>query len=293
MIGTPPPLIEQFDDVGGGARRMAAWLIGVLLAASVALWLTVLSASQATSETVALPAIERAIVALTDLDALLGAQGDELAAQAKAGEPVTVGGFPLREVAVPPAEVLVDGEFAIDRLRAALLSRSALRVYASGVAAFEGGEGIALGASMSSFAGGTRMLLQSLSSDNHSTAAVWLWPLGAASLALGALLLAAGAGFGRFIGLGVALIVAAVPVALGSLALRLVVDVAAPGGGDVIVDEFVAIARQFTALPLRNALWTLGGGVAILLPSMVLNAVFDRSFRRPATMEIDAASSGR
>ncbi len=298
MIGTPPPpLIEQFDDVGGGARRMAAWLIGVLLAAAVALWLTVLSASQATSETVALPAIERAIVALTDLDALLAAQRDELAAQAAAGEPVTVGGFPLRELAVPAGEVLVGGEFDIDRLREALLSRSARRVYASGVAAFEGGEGIALGASMFSFAGGTRMLLELLSSDNHSTAAVWLWPLGAASLALGALLLAAGAGFGRFIGLGVALIVAAVPVALGSLALRLVVDVAAPGGGDVIVDEFVAIARQFTALPLRNALWTLGGGVAILLPSMVLNAVFDRSFRRPAAMsvgvDVDAAAGGR
>ncbi len=294
MIGTPPaPPLERFDDPGGGARRMAAWLIAVLLAAAVALWLVVLSASQATSEAIALPAIERGIVALTGLDALIEVQGEQLAAQAAAGEAVSVGGFPVREIAIPAGEVTVDGEFDRERLREAVLSLSARRVYASGVAAFEGGEEIAAEASMFSFAGGIKTLLEALSSDNHSTASVWLWPLGAACLVLGALLLAAGAGFGRFIALGVVLIVAAVPVALGSLALRLAVDVAAPGGGDLIVDEFVAIARQFAALPLRNALWTLGGGVAILAPSMVLNALFDRSFRRPAAIDVDAAAGGR
>lgn len=295
MIGTPPPSpsLDQFDDLGGGTRRVAAWLIGILLAGAVALWLVVLSASQATSTTVALPAIRRGIVALTDLDALLEVQSEELAAQAAAGEAITVGGFPIREVAVPAGEVTAGGEFDLGRLREAVLSRSARRVYASGVAAFEGGDEIAAGASIFSFSGGVKTLLNALSSDNHSTAAVWLWPLGAACLALGALLLAAGAGFGRFIALGIALIVAAVPVALGSLALRLVVDVAAPGGGDLIVDEFVAIARQFTALPLRNALWMLGGGVAIVVPSLVLNAVFDRSFRRPARIDVDAAAGGR
>ena len=274
--------------LGGGTRRVAAWLIGILLAGAIALWLVVLSASQATGEVVALPAIERGIVALTDLDALLAAQSEELAAQAAAGEPVVVGGFPIRDLAIP-----VD----IDLLRAALLSRSALRVHASGVAAFEGGGEITAGASMFSFGGGVKTLLEALSSDNHSTASVWLWPLGAACLALGALLLAAGSGFARFTALGMALITAAVPVAIGSLALRLVVDVAAPGGGDPIVDEFVAIARQFTALPLRNALWTLGGGAAIVVPSLVLNAVFDRSFRRTTTvsgeMDVDAAAGGR
>lgn len=294
MIGTPPsPLLDEFDGLGGGTRRVAAWLIGVLLAAAIALWLVVLSASQATSEVVALPAIERGIVALTDLDALLAVQSEELAAQAAAGEAVVVGGFPIRDLAIPVSEVMAGGEFDIDRLRAALLTRSSLRVHASGVAAFEGGDEIAAGASMFSFGGGVKTLLEALSSDNHSTASVWLWPLGAVCLALGALLLAAGSGFTRFTALGAALIVAAVPVALGSLALRLVVDVAAPGGGDVIVDEFVAIARQFTALPLRNALWTLAGGAAIVVPSLVLNAIFDRSFRRTTTMDVDAAAGGR
>ncbi|HJM76336.1 MAG TPA: hypothetical protein QGI71_10865 [Dehalococcoidia bacterium] len=298
MIGTPPsPLLDEFDGLGGGTRRVAAWLIGILLAGAIALWLVVLSASQATGEVVALPAIERGIVALTDLDALLAAQSEELAAQAAAGEPVVVGGFPIRDLAIPVSEVIAGGEFDIDLLRAALLSRSALRVHASGVAAFEGGGEITAGASMFSFGGGVKTLLEALSSDNHSTASVWLWPLGAACLALGALLLAAGSGFARFTALGMALITAAVPVAIGSLALRLVVDVAAPGGGDPIVDEFVAIARQFTALPLRNALWTLGGGAAIVVPSLVLNAVFDRSFRRTTTvsgeMDVDAAAGGR
>jgi hypothetical protein len=298
MFGTPPsPLLDEFDGLGGGTRRVAAWLMGVLLAGVIALWLVVLSASQATSETVALPAIERGIVALTDLDALLAVQSEQLAAQAATGEPVVVGGFPVRDLAVPASEAMTDGAFDLDLLRAAVLGRSALRVYASGVAAFEGGDEIAEGASIFSFGGGVKTLLESLSSDNHSTASVWLWPLGAACLALGALLLAAGSGFTRFTALGVALIVAAVPVALGSLALRLIVDVAAPGGGDVIVDEFVAIARQFTALPLRNALWTLGGGIAIVVPSLVLNAVFDRSFRRTTTvsgeLDVDAAASGR
>ncbi len=293
IIGEPrPPIFDDFDDPAGGFRIAAIWLFGLLLAGAIAAWLTVFSASQATSEEVALPALERGVTSLTDLDALLDVQRDALAAQASAGDTVTLPGFPLRDVDVPTSAVTPDGTLDVTLLRDALLDRSARRIYTRGVAAFEGGEEIAVDASVLSAAGGIKTLLNLLSSDNHSAASFWLWPLGATALALGALLLATGSGFGRLIALGVAMVVGAAPVLIGGYALRLGLTMLAPDSGDPVVDEFVAIARQLTSLPIRNAMWTAGAGLAIVVPVAIVNAMFENSVRRPQSGDAasDAAS---
>ncbi|MEE8421326.1 MAG: hypothetical protein V3S31_00965 [Dehalococcoidia bacterium] len=280
MIGTPPTLIEDFDDPFAGPRRAAVWLMGALLTIAIALWLALLSAAQATGEQAALPALERGVTVLTELDALVEAQAEALAEQAADGSTVRLAGFPLRDVDVPVDEVTSDGAFDLSLARDAFLSRAAQRIYTRGTSAFEGGDEIAAGASIFSAAGGIKLVLNTLSSDNHGRVTVWLWPAGAACLVLGALLLAAGIGFGRFVAFGVTLILGSLPVLLAALALRFALAVAAPDG-DRVVDEFVAIARQFTALPVRNALWTAGAGLAIAVPVAILDAVFEHSVKRP------------
>ena len=166
-----------------------------------------------------------------------------------------------------------------------LLRIGASRVHTRGVSAFEQGEETPPRSSRLSPSGGIRALLDALSRDNHGTAVLWLWPLGGVCLLLSALLLAAGAGFGRFLALGAALMLAAVPVLLAGLAARLALGFVDAGRDDPLVEEFLAIGRQLTALPIRNALWLGAAGLAVALPAALLGALFDRSIRRTATGE--------
>ena len=129
------------------------------------------------------------------------------------------------------------------------------------------------------------MLLDALSQDNRGTALLWLWPLGGVCLLLSALLLAAGSGFGRFLALGATLTLAAVPVMLAGLAARVALGFVDTGPDDRLVEEFLAIGRQLTALPIRNALSLGAAGLAVALPAALLGALFDRSVRRPAPDE--------
>lgn len=285
MFGEPPPVVDVRDlldepgDVAG--RRLLLWVVGALLTAAAALWLAVLSVAQVTDEQVALPALERGVAALTDLDALLDEQLEAVQKQADAGaDTLTPPGFPIRDTMVQTREVRREDR-VIDRpgLRDELLRIGASRVYTRGVSAFQQGEASPQQSSRLSPSGGIRALLDGLSRDNHGTAVVWLWPLGAACLLLGALLLAAGAGFGRFLALGAALVLAAVPVLLAGLAARLAFGFVDAGPDDRLLEEFLAIGRQLAALPVRNALWLGAAGVAIALPAALLGALFNHSVR--------------
>ena len=288
MIDEPAPPapfdeLDEFDEsVTGTGRRALTWLTGAALAVALALWLGVLSVAQATDERPALAALERGVAALTGVETLLDLQLEAVQEQADAGsETLTVPGFPVRDAGVPAADV-TRSDGSVDRalLREALLRKSARLVHTRGVSAFREAGGETEAASRLSVSGGIRTLLNGLSSDNHGTAVVWLWPLGGACLLLGALLLSLAGGLGRFIALGAALTAAAVPVLLAALAARLALGFV--DAGEPLVEEFVSIGRQLAALPLRNALWVAAAGVAVALPAAVLNAFFERSVRRPA-----------
>ena len=291
MVGAPPPAapFDDFDDfderAAGSGRRALTWLTGAGLAVALALWLGVLSVAQATDERPALAALERGVAALTDVEALLDLQLEAVQEQADAGaRTLDVPGFPVRDAGVPAAEV-TRADSSVDRtlLRDLLLRKSARLVHTRGVAAFREDGAETDAASRFSVSGGIRALLNGLSSDNHGAAVVWLWPLGVACLLLGAALLTLARGLGRFVALGVVLTAAAVPVLLAALAARLALTFV--DGGEPLVEEFVAIGDQLVALPLRNALWVAAAGVAVALPAAVLNALFDRSVRRPAASE--------
>lgn len=293
MLGQPRPALEALEAAADGAgRRFLVWLLGALLAGAAALWIATLSVAQATDEEVALPALERGVAALTDLEGLLDQHLEAVQEQADSGaERLVLPAYVVRDVTVEAGDVTNAGG-TVDRalLRDKLLRISALRVYTRGVDAFRQSDETPERASRLSVSGGIRALLDGLSSDNHGAAVVWLWPLGAVCLALAAALLALGRDFGRFVALGVVLVVAAAPVLLAGVAARLAlgfVDGSTATGtalppGDVVVDEFTAIGRQLAGLPIRNALWLAAAGVAIALPAALLGALFDRSVRRPA-----------
>ena len=284
MFGEPhPPLDVAEEPEGDGARRVLLWVSGTLLAGAAALWLATLSVAQATDEQVALPALQRGVAALTEIDALLDVQLEEMQRQADAGaETLAPPGFPVRDAAVQ-TDAVTRADGAVDRalLYDALLRSSARLVYTRGVAAVQGGDEPGEETALLSPSGGVRAVLDGLSVENHETAVLWLWPLGGACLLLGALLLVAASGFGRFVAVGVALVAAAVPVLLGGLAARLALSFVDAGPDDRLVEEFLAIARGLTTLPVRNALWLAAAGVAVALPGALLAALFDRSVRRP------------
>ena len=296
MLGEPRPVLEALESAADGAgRRFVVWLLGALLAGAAALWIVTLSVAQATDEEVALPALERAVAALTDLEGLLDQHLEAVQEQADSGaEKLVLPAYVVRDAAVPTASVTNAGG-TVDRvlLRDALLSTSARLVYTRGVDAFRQSDEAPERASRLSVSGGVRALLDGLSSDNHGAAVVWLWPVGVVCLALAAALLALGRDFGRFVALGVVLVAAAAPVLLAGVAARFALGfvdgseatVTALPPGDAVIDEFTAMGRQLAGLPIRNALWLAAAGVAIALPAALLGALFDRSVRRPASGE--------
>ena len=293
MFGTPPaPLIAYDEPDSSGLRRVALWALALAFAAAVSGWLVLLSAAQATSEPVALRVHERAVAALTEIDALLDLHVEALQQQADAGaERLTVPSYPVRDATVATERVterVIDASGALDRdlLRAELLATSARLVYARGAGAF--GDPTAEPAPtprLLSRSGGMRAMLDWLTSGRHSTAVVLLWPLGLVALALGGLVVWTARGFGRFIAPGLALVAAAVPLLAGVLAMRLALGFVADGPDDELFDEFVTLARELTRLPLHNALWAAGAGLAVVLPAALLDALFARSVRRPAGVD--------
>ncbi len=133
LFGEPIPF-EVYDQRVRERGPGLAWLLGFLAAIGVALWLATLSVAQATSEAPALAALERAVAALTEVDALLGLHLEEVQARADAGDQtLTLPAFPVRDAGVETTGVTGDGG-AVDRerLREALLDRSARLVYMRG-----------------------------------------------------------------------------------------------------------------------------------------------------------------
>ena len=280
---------QAFDEFGPGAGvRDIAYLVAiVLLALVLAGWLAAFSATQATSNEVAFPALERAVVAITEIDGLLDLHADDLEEQAAGGGAIALPGFPL-DVEVAAAEVLTDGDF--DRelfraaFRAALLRESAERLREQGSSAFHDTDGVLAGPSRFSSAGLMQALIDGLTDERHDRWSEFVQPLRLLALVLGAAMLVLGVGFGRFIRLGGAMIVAAALVLVPALVLRIAIDFV--GDEDIIGDEARAIASRLTEIALwndgwpGNAVWLAVAGAVIAIPAAILEHLFEGSDRR-------------
>jgi hypothetical protein len=271
----PPPPEEELSRFQGrtlSARITVAWVAGVAFAIAATLWLLALSAAQATDRQVAIPALERGIAAYTAIDDLLARYHDDLAT----GD-ATLPGFLVPGVALTPAEAQ-SGD--VQLMREALLARAAEAVYEEGFAALEPA-GAPVETQTFSTPGGARRVMDLLGASNHDRARALVWPLGILTVALAAAVLALGAGFGRFSGLGLAMIGAAVLVMIAALLTKFVIAFIG-SDGSAVADEFSRLIDTIAWTPAENAIAFGIAGAALLVPAWILGWIFDRSLVRPA-----------
>lgn len=270
VYGAPPPPYRPAER-GTEAR---AWLT-IAFAFVTMLWLATFSVAQITAREISIPASERAIAALSEVDSLLALGEQALCTQAGGDGTLDLPGFAVGDVEVRANEVrcTTDGRLDIEALRALLLERGADLVYLRGVEAFiEAGRSPEPTSALSG-AGALRGLLDTLTAAVHEPAALLAWVLGGLGAALAGALLTFGRA-GRLTRVAVGLVVGAIPVLVAALALRFALGAMSGGADDPMLQELIAIARTLTDVPFRDALFVLLGGFALVLPS------FARRFRR-------------
>jgi len=245
-------------------------LAGMALAVFGGLWLVLFSASEATSEAVARPALESLVDTMTGLPGLLELHQNEITAATGDAE---VPGYPL-PVTIP-SDAVAGGP---DEWRDVILEQSSALLYAEGPDALAGGED-AEGSGTFSTSGGTRLLMSNLTESRHDSIAFLLWPLGIAAAVALIAIVAVGSGFVRFGALGLATAAAGIPaVLMGGLAWGIVAFVGSDGSA--LAEQGHAIASDLAWLPLRNGLTFVVVGLGVAVAARVA-AVFFPAPRRP------------
>ncbi len=267
----PAPDLRQFDKRSFNARSSLSWVAMIGFGLIATFWLLALSASQMTDPVVALPVQERGIAVITAIDDLLELHLDELAENDDGV--VELPGFLVPDVTLTASEA-ASGD--VERIRQALLSRSATRVYEEGPGTLHASDSAAIETTMFSTPGGARRVMDLLSASNHDRATKYLRPLVILMLIFGGLAVALGSGFNRFSALGFAMVAAAALVFLCALALKFLVAFIG-SDGSVVADEFSQLISAVAWTPAENAIKFGTAGLAILVPAWLLNWFFDRS----------------
>lgn len=240
------------------AVRRESVLDGPVLgsAAFVALFVLVLSVAQVNGRTVAIPALARLTDGLVGSERLIALHRQEWTAAAAAGQPFSLPGYVVRDVAIPTAAALPDGRATFDETaaRQALLNSTAERLYASGPAAFVAG-----GSGWRGDAGPIRLLVRALSRTWHRETALLAWLLGA--VAVTALAHAAWQSSRAARTAALALLLAGAPLLALALVARVLGGFTAPAGEAGAA--YRAVIAALAGVPARNALALLGAGIVL------------------------------
>jgi len=267
----PSRTLRDYQYRERGARETWSRVAGILFALIAATWLGLYSISQATSETVALPAISRTVETLTSLSQLLVLQ--EEAIRESTDDPHTVFGFEVTGVTLSREEIS-DGNPAT--WHTLLLDRTAQAIYTEGPGVLSL-TGTQEGAGTFSTPGGARRLMTTLSESNHTLASALLYPLAIAALVTLAATFVLGTAFARFQTVGFALLVAATPtIVLAVLAIGFLNFVIGTDGS-ALATQTHQIASDIARTPLRNGLTVFVAGLLIAIPARILGAVFGSS----------------
>lgn len=272
-------------------RNAAKWICGVLLSFALAGLIVTVSAYQVTSEGVAKRALARAVAALTEIDLLLDqnlALMRDDAQSARPGETVQLADFPVEvgltaeEAQRPQAEV-----------RRLILERAADRLYADGTDALRADAESADDIGPFSAAGATENGLGLLRRGAHTALGVAMVVLAVtcAGLVAGVVLLSRG--FGRAVSVGMVVTVAALPVAIASLGLRLLLR--ETGGDGALEREIFAVAEDLFLVPIRISLAFLGAGIVLVASGVAGARALDASeaISEPDHEPARSAASGR
>ena len=264
VYGTLPDRQRVFREY---RRQERPWrdtlvrLTGMVLAVAAGLWLVAFTATEATSEPVARPALESLVDTMVGLPGLLELHEDNIRGATGDAE---VPGYPL-PVTIPADEV---GEGPA-RWREVILEQSSALLYAEGPGVFGESEG----AGTFSTSGGTRLLMENLSESRNGSFSFLVWPLGIVAVVAAIGIVVVGSSFGRFVALGLATAAAGIPaVAVGVLAWMVVTFVGSDGSA--LAEQGHEIASDLAGLPLRNGLTLIAAGLAVALGARVVGAVF-------------------
>jgi hypothetical protein len=252
------PAIER-PAASSDERAVAKWMLGFIAFLALALAFGALQLYQASSEGAATASLGRATAALTEIDTLLDRHYEEMQQEADAaqpGETVELEGYPIA-IGLTKEDVLGVPK---EELRAAILGRSAARLYADGTGVLrEAAEAKGPGG-VFSVAGLTDRMLGQLTNENHTRAGVAAVALFGVAAALCAATAAACRGWGRLAALGVILAAAGGATLIGGLAM---LGYAGAQSGEYVRVEFFGAIEDLAMLPVRNGAAVLAAGVAI------------------------------
>ena len=257
-------------------QRGARWIWGGLLVVVLALLLLVLSFAHVTAEGPAKRSLRRSVAILTEVDTFLDVRFQALrqeAAQADE-EAIELVDFPI-PVSFTPEEILAADR---EQFRALLLTRSAERVYEEGMAVFR--EDRATAISVFSLQGAIRGGMDFLRSTPHMILTTLTIVLAVPAAALALALMLNCRGYGRLVGLGVSLSLAAVPFLILAVAVRFTLGRAADGRDEYLAREFLTLAQELTWAGVRNGIIFSLLGLIVLTLGAALALSSDRWQRR-------------
>ncbi len=244
---------------GGGAGKWAAALALVLV---LGMALISLQLFQLTSRSTSEPALRRALNALVEGDGIIERNYDDLRVRAEAsqpGETLLLRDYP---VAIPLTreEVLASSK---DSLRRVLLDRASERMYDGGTSVLRGDRASGSAGRFTS-AGVVDESLGFLRARVHGILALLTFALMAAGALLAFVLAAFCRGFGRFVGVGAALVAASAPLLLSGLSIGLYARASAGAEDEYLQVELFEIAASLAWLPVRNGAAFVLFGAAML-----------------------------
>ncbi len=251
-------------------QHAARWSWGLLLAVNLALLLGVLSFAHVTAEGPAKRSLGQSVAILTEVDAFLDLRLEALRQEAEQPQQanIALADFPV-PVSFTPAEILDTDR---EEFRALLLARSAEQIYENGTSVFREDRGGR--ARLVSPAGALRRGMDLLRSGPHTVLTVLTWALAATAAFLTLRLAQACRDYGRLVGLGASVSLAALPFILLALAVRFAFQ--SVGGDEYLAPAFAQLGEELTWAPIRNGIIFAIGGLLLLALGTTLARWSDR-----------------
>lgn len=249
-------------------RTVSLVVAGALTTLCFLAFTLALNGYQLTEEGTGRRLLERALVALTDLDAALPALQDSLrqAAEEAQGLTVVVPDFPVPvELSREEAQTL-EGQ----ALRQRLLAEGSARMYRQGSGALLSDPEAERRLETTSMPWALEQGLGLITEETHGNLQVAMIVLGALSLLLLVPVLWSPPLWGKISLLGAVLLVASLPPLAGALGVRFFLR-AAQGDADLFVRELLQVGIDAMTVPVRNylALSALGSGLLVVAAAMV------------------------
>ena len=255
--------------VGSGWSPIVRWGSVAVAVFIISLIILTWSALRATERGEAEPLIARALVSLTEIDALLDSGHASLLSEAKnrPRELLTLPHYPL-PVSLGAEEIAV---LSREEFRARLLSVSATLVYADGTGAFRR-ESSMTGDGLFSARSVIRWTVGALTENTHEI----LWLALAIMLMMVAptliIVVAASEDRNRLRNLGLIFLIGGVWMVITSLSARFALQATANGAGDPLNKALLDIGADTLPIVLRNAVIVMLLGLSLLALSVATRA---------------------